>query len=153
MSKPNKQPPNILDMFDELNQSRALVAQQASQIIAQLQPLTVVDTAIGPMANGQHRLAAVMKRGGFRLPSVHARAATPAPVTKKRQKRAKITPAMRQMVLGLSKDPNNSANTIAKEVGISAPSVFNIRKVAKQARKAKTKKGKLPAAAVPAAAK
>lgn len=134
----HNQSPNILDMFTELNQTRASVAQLASQIIAQLQPLTVIDTAIGPMANGQHRLTAVMRRGGYKL----AKAPASAPANgKKRRKRVEITPAMRKMVLDMSKNPENNAPTIAKAVGISIPSVFNIRKEAKKKKKrpAKTK--------------
>lgn len=141
-------------MFGELNQARASVALLASQIIDQLQPLTVVNTELGQMASGQDRLAAVMRRDGFALKPA-ARAAAPAPVKiKKRRKRVEITPAMRQVVLNMSKNPENSAKIIANEVGISEPSVFNIRRDAKKAKKAKAKKKtKVASAAAPASAK
>lgn len=118
---------NITGKMEALNEARAAVAQLAAEIIAELQPLTN-DTA-APMGFSV-KWRAPNKRAEKAYRSVMKRAATrPLP---KRRTRTTVTPGMRAQVLDLSKDKKNTAKMIAQTVGVSEPTIYNIRKKAKK---------------------
>jgi hypothetical protein len=98
--------------------------------------LTSVDALIRALArHASPRMKAALKAAlGGEKPA--ARAAKPKPPAKARKRtRAKITDAIRAKVIGAVKAGGKTAGKIAKECGISVPSVANIKKAAGLTRK------------------
>jgi hypothetical protein len=128
----------IKEMIAEFKKKEAEVAELESRIAHQLHEELVDLPRFYGFESLAHFIKAV-KKAAKGSPKAKARKAAPV-----KRKRATITPAIRAKVKKLAKAGKTGAQ-IAKAVGISLPSVQNVKKAAGLVRTSKKSKAKAPA--------